>query len=128
MLQPRYGLPSLGSSLAVAIHRQIVNVERGRGSWRLRRGFLLALRGSLAVARAEPRTDLHAPGPVAQRLERLQILGQVVGLFLGQDQFELGVVVVDDFREGRKTPVMVEAALHVGPQSSQRRRAVAFVG
>jgi hypothetical protein len=44
----------------------------------------------------------------ARRLDRFQVLDQVVLFLLGQPQFEDTIVVVDDVGQGRESAVMVE--------------------
>ena len=47
------------------------------------------------------------------RLQRLQVFDQIVGLFVIQSQPEKAVVVLDDIIERRKAPVMEEATLRM---------------
>lgn len=55
------------------------------------------------------------------KLQRLQEFRQVFLFLIGQLQFEMLVIVNDDFVQRLESPIVIEAALLVGPQPAQRR-------
>src|SRR5262249_15726299 len=67
----------------------------------------------------QPRWDSLPRVGDSLRLERLQVLGQIVVLLVGQFQSQKGVVVVDDLPEARKPAIVVEAPLLVAPESRE---------
>ena len=63
----------------------------------------------------------------AKSLQGFQILDQILLFPLAQSKPEKSVVVVDHVGKRREPPVVIKPALLVGPQSLQRRRAIAMV-
>jgi hypothetical protein len=51
-------------------------------------------------------------------LQRLQVLNQILLLLLRQIQLPEIVVVIDDVKQGTKTPIVVKPAFHVREQSA----------
>jgi hypothetical protein len=73
-------------------------------------------------------TQLGPPARVPLSLrQRFQIFDNILRFLCRETKAEAGVIVTYDIGQGWETTVMVEAALHVSPQTVQRRRSVRMI-
>ena len=73
-------------------------------------------------------SNLRAVEDVTRRSQRFEIFDEVECVLIAQPEIEHLVVMLHDGEQRRETPVVIEPALLVAPESLQRRRAVPMVG